>query len=56
MKRLAISIGLSGLGLMSGVALTACRARTENLETVALLFVAGVFLFVVGSGYARLEH
>ncbi len=57
MKRLTAAIGVSGLGLMSAVALGACRVTTVRLETLTLLFVTGVVLFVAGgSGYASLKR
>ena len=55
MKRLTAGLGVSGLGLMTIVAVAAgCRLAAIPLETASVLFLAGVLLFVAGgSGYAR---
>ncbi len=58
MKRLTAGLGVSGLGLMSAVAVAAgCRLTAMPWETAAVLFFAGIVLFVLGgSGYSRLER
>ncbi|OLC17018.1 MAG: hypothetical protein AUH29_03595 [Candidatus Rokubacteria bacterium 13_1_40CM_69_27] len=55
MKRLAAGAGVTGLGLMSFVALVLCRSTVLGLEGGVLLFLFGAVLFVLGgSGYAAL--
>jgi hypothetical protein len=57
MKRLTAGVGVAGLGLMGAAALAACRVTTPQLETLMLLFLAGVVLFVAGgSGYSSLQR
>jgi hypothetical protein len=53
MRRLAVGAGVTGLGLMTAVALFLCRSSAMSLEGKVLVFLFGITLFVLGgSGYA----
>jgi hypothetical protein len=53
MRRMAAGTGVTGLGLMTAVALFLCRSSAMSLEGKVLVFLFGITLFVLGgSGYA----
>ena len=57
MRRLVVSTGVLGLGLMTSVAFAMCRFAPLSLEMRVLLFLSGVLLFIVGgSGYTVLKR